>query len=201
MPGCFEKGSQCHMRINGKRIPAEVLDVRDRVVRIRCAEDGFAPEGRGIVVEFDGPKGTAAYFTRFLTSAPDAHTELVLLRSANLNCDELRSFLRVPTEIKVTLMLDDSPAQFQAKLLNISSGGALMESETLPELEHGEQLKVQIADDPAVTVLGELVHFSTGKPASRPRFGVRFVEVDNDSVRTLTWFVWKRVKQFFQDFS
>ncbi len=201
MFGRFEKGSQCHMRINGRRIPAEVMDVRDRVIRMRCVEDGFAIEGRGIVVEFDEPRGTAAYFTRYLTSAPDAHTELVLLRSANLNCDELRSFLRVPTEIGVTVTLDDSPAEFSAKLVNISSGGALLESDMLPELEYGERFKMRIAEDPAVSVLGEIVHFSNDKAGAQPRFGVRFVDVDDDSVRALTWFVWKRVKLFFNDLS
>lgn len=177
------------------------MDVRDRVVRMRCAENGFAIQGRGIVVEFDCPNGTAAYFTRYLTSAPDKQPELVLLRSANLNCDELRSFLRVPAEIGVTVGLEDSPATFDAKLLNISSGGALLESQSLPDLEYGERLLLRITEEPAISVKGELVHFSNGKPATLPRYGVRFVDVDDEAVRALTWFVWKRVKLFFHDFS
>ncbi|NUM54216.1 MAG: PilZ domain-containing protein [Candidatus Hydrogenedentes bacterium] len=197
----FDKGKKCALRIDGKRYAAELLDVRDRVLRMRCLEDGFSMDSRGIVVELDGPQGIAAYFTRFLTSAPDNHTELVLLRSANLNCDELRSFLRVPTEIAVTVALEDSPAQFGAKLLNISSGGALMESDTLPEMEYGERIRLQIADEPAISVKGELVHFSNGKPSSSLRIGVRFIDVDDASVRALTWFVWKRVKMFFHDYS
>lgn len=195
------KGAKCALRIDGRRYPAEVVDVRERVLRLRCLEDGFDIQARGIVVEFDGPKGTAAYFTRYLTSAPDSHTELVLLRSASLNCDELRSFLRVPTEIGVVVTLSDSAARFQAQLLNISSGGALIESDSLPEVEYGERLRLEIAEDPAISVSGDLVHFSNGKAASRPRFGVRFVDMDNESVRALTWFVWKRVKLFFHDYS
>lgn len=197
----FEKGTKCSLRIDGRRYPAQLLDARDRILRLACLEDGFSMESRGVVVEFDGQPGTAAYFTRFLTAAPDNHTELILLRSANLNCDELRSFLRVPTEIAVTVTLADSPATFSAKLLNISSGGALMHSDALPELEYGERLKLQIAEDPAISVEGELVHFSSGKPSSDLRIGVRFVDVDDESVRALTWFVWKRVKLFFHDFS
>ena len=197
----FNKGMKCALRIDGKRFAAELVDARDRVLRLRCLEDGFFLRSRGIVVEFDSPKGTAAYFTRFLTSAPDCHTELILLRSANLNCDELRSFLRVPTEIAVSVTLEDSPAQFGAKLLNISSGGALLESGSLPEVEYGEHLKMQIAEDPAIAVEGELVHFLNGKSTSEPRFGVRFTDVDDEDVRALTWFVWKRVKLFFHDFS
>ena len=65
MFGQFEKGNKCFLRINGKRIPAELLDVRDRVIRMRCDEDGFAVQGRGIVLEFEHEAGTAAYFTRF----------------------------------------------------------------------------------------------------------------------------------------
>ena len=197
----FDKGTKCSLRIDGRRYPAELVDARDRVLRMVCLEDGFSMQSRGIVVEFEGPRGTAAYFTRFLTAAPDNHTELVLLRSANLNCDELRSFLRVPTEIGVTVTLADSPAAFSGKLLNISSGGALVEGDALPELEYGERLKLQITDDPAIAVQAELVHFSSGKPSSGLRVGVRFIGVDDDSVRALTWFVWKRVKLFFHDFT
>ena len=197
----FNKGMKCALRIDGKRFPAELVDARERVLRLRCLEDGFSMDSRGIVVEFEGPKGTAAFFTRFLTSAPDCHTELILLRSANLNCDELRSFLRVPTEIGVSVTLEDSPAQFAAKLLNISSGGALMESGSMPEVEYGERIKVQITEDPAIAVQGEIIHFSDGKTSTDPRFGVRFMDVDDNSVRALTWFVWKRVKLFFHDYS
>ncbi|MCC6154278.1 MAG: PilZ domain-containing protein [Candidatus Hydrogenedentes bacterium] len=189
------------MRIDGKRYPAELVDSRDRVLRMQCLEDGFDMQSRGIVVEFEGSGGKAAYFTRFLTAAPDDHTELILLRSANLNCDELRSFLRVPTEIAVTVTLEDSPAKFDAKLLNISSGGALIESDSLPELEYGEKLQLQIVDDPRISARSELMHFSNGKPSSNVRVGVRFIDVDDASVRALTWFVWKRVKMFFHDYS
>ena len=148
----FNKGTKCSLRIDGRRYPAELVDARDRVLRMQCLEDGFDMRSRGIVVEFEGRGGNAAYFTRFLTAAPDDHKELILLRSANLNCDELRSFLRVPTEIAVTVTLEDSPAKFDARLLNISSGGALMESEMLPELEYGEKLQMQIVDDPGISV-------------------------------------------------
>ena len=187
----FNKGTKCSLRI----------DARDRVLRMQCLEDGFDMRSRGIVVEFEGRGGNAAYFTRFLTAAPDDHKELILLRSANLNCDELRSFLRVPTEIAVTVTLEDSPAKFDARLLNISSGGALMESEMLPELEYGEKLQMQIVDDPGISVQSELIHFSNGKSSSSIRVGVRFIDVDDASVRALTWFVWKRVKMFFHDYS
>ena len=197
----FNKGTKCSLRIDGRRYPAELVDARDRVLRMQCLEDGFDMRSRGIVVEFEGRGGNAAYFTRFLTAAPDDHKELILLRSANLNCDELRSFLRVPTEIAVTVTLEDSPAKFDARLLNISSGGALMESEMLPELEYGEKLQMQIVDDPGISVQSELIHFSNGKSSSSIRVGVRFIDVDDASVRALTWFVWKRVKMFFHDYS
>ena len=186
----FNKGTKCSLRIDGRRYPAELVDARDRVLRMQCLEDGFDMRSRN-----------AAYFTRFLTAAPDDHKELILLRSANLNCDELRSFLRVPTEIAVTVTLEDSPAKFDARLLNISSGGALMESEMLPELEYGEKLQMQIVDDPGISVQSELIHFSNGKSSSSIRVGVRFIDVDDASVRALTWFVWKRVKMFFHDYS
>lgn len=197
----FNKGTKCSLRIDGRRYPAELVDARDRVLRMQCLEDGFDMQSRGVVVEFEGNGGNAAYFTRFLTAAPDDHTELILLRSANLNCDELRSFLRVPTEIPVSATLEGSPAKFDARLINISSGGALMESDKLPELEYGEKLQLQIVDDPGISVQGELIHFSNGKPSSNLRVGVRFIDVDDANVRALTWFVWKRVKMFFHDYS
>ena len=78
----FNKGTKCSLRIDGRRYPAELMDARDRVLRMQCLEDGFAMESRGIVVEFEGNGGNAAYFTRFLTARPDDHNEFILLRSA-----------------------------------------------------------------------------------------------------------------------
>ena len=197
----FEKGSNCSLRIDGRRYPAKLVDARERVLRMVCLEDGFSIQSRGIVVEFDGPSGTAAFFTRYLTSAPDNHTELILLRAANLSMDELRSFLRVPTEIGVTISVKGWPQGFDAKLLNISSGGALIEGANLPEIEYGERLNISIKDDPAISVNAEVIHFSASAKPDHVRLGARFVDVDVESTRSLTWFVWKRVKVFFHDYS
>lgn len=192
------RGQQCHLRVNGRRIPAEVVDVRDRVLRMRCCENGFTVERRGIVLEIDHDSGfRSAYFTRLLTSAPDEHTEVILLRSANLNCDELRAFLRVPTEITVSASPLDGSVGFEAKLLNISSGGALIQGDPPYELEYGERLKLTMVNRQVLQVTGELIHFSNGTSVPEQRFGVRFVDVGPDDVRALTWYVWQRVQNFF----
>jgi hypothetical protein len=165
---------------------------------MRCCENGFAVEGRGIVLEIDHESGyRTAYFTRLLTVAPDHNTELILLRSANLNCDELRAFLRVPTEILVAATPLDRPVGFDAKLLNISSGGALIQGDPPYELEYGEKLKLTMVSRPALQITGEVMHFSKGTASPEQRFGVRFVDVEEDNVRALTWYVWQRVQIFF----
>ena len=97
--GHIYKGNQCRLRIKGECIPAEVLDVRDRVIRLHCRVNGVPRDGTGLVLEFQERQRVAGYYARVLTASPDSLDELVLLRTASLNREELRTNLRVPGEI------------------------------------------------------------------------------------------------------
>lgn len=197
----LRKGSRCSLRVNGIRYPGEVVDVRDRIIRVNCASADFSPNGRGIILEVQDKTNTSGYYTRLLTTAPDNRRELVLLRSASLQVDELRNFLRVPTEIRVRVEPSSGTSSFLAVFLNISAGGALIEFVEPGRLERGENVTLRMLDIPSLCVQGEVVHIGNGEPGAPRLFGVRFINVNPQGALDLTWYVWNRVEKFFQEAS
>jgi hypothetical protein len=185
--------------VNGIRYPGEVVDVRDRVIRVHCASNDFSPNGRGIILEVQDKTNMSGFYTRLLTTAPDNRSELVLLRSASLQVDELRNFLRVPTEIRVRVEPASGATSFLAVFLNISAGGALIEFVEPGRLERSGKVTLRMLDEPSLRVDAEVVHIGNGEPGAPRIFGVRFINVDPRGALDLTWYVWNRVKKFFHD--
>lgn len=202
LSGHIRKGSQGYVRVGKNRYPAEILDVRERVVRCHCVVPDVPRDGAGVVLEFDtaDSKGVNGYYARVLTASPESLHEIVLLRAANLNREELRTRLRVPTDIALTVHANGLSTPVTGRLLNLSTIGAYIET-TGPIGQNGQsRVSLQMTEDPELQVSGEIVHSEEKEPGTGiHRIGVRFSEVDPKDARAISWYVWSRVRSFFQD--
>jgi c-di-GMP-binding flagellar brake protein YcgR len=143
---------------------------------------------------------TAGYYARVLTASPDSIHELVLLRAASLNREELRTNLRVPTDIPLTVETNGLPNPVSGKLLNISAGGAYFETGEFTGQNGRSTVQIQMTEEPALRVGGTIIHVEEVDAASGvKRIGVRFSGISPEESRAISWYVWSRVRSFFQD--
>jgi len=143
---------------------------------------------------------TAGYYGRVLTASPDSIHELVLLRSASLNREELRTNLRIPTDIPLTVETNGLPNPISGKLLNISAGGACIETLDSIGQNGRSRVRLHMTEEPALQVAGTIVHVEESEAGTgAQRIGVRFSEIAPEDSRAISWYVWSRVRSFFQD--
>ncbi|MBX7258786.1 MAG: PilZ domain-containing protein [Candidatus Hydrogenedentes bacterium] len=193
----IKRGNCCHLRVGGKRIPAEVVDVREQLIRLRCPEDGVPTRGSGLTIEFAENGAVAGYFAQVLTAAPGQAREVVLLRSPGLDRIDLRSFLRVPSSFTATVEGVQTGGPAEAQILNISSGGALLR--TPARVQVGEPVRVTLTavEQRPIHISGSVVHIGDEQPQTEHSIGVRFLGVDTDGRHAISWYVWKRIEQIF----
>lgn len=199
--GHIRAGNRGHVRVGGNRFSVEILDVRERIIRLQCEGPASLKDGAGVMLEFACENvGVAAYYARVLTASPDAAHELVLLRSASLNREELRANLRIPTDIALVAQTNGLPQPISGRLLNISAGGAYIETSAPISRNGRSRITLQMTEDPALQIHGEIIHAGESELGSGThRCGVRFSNVDPDSARAISWYVWSRVRAFFQE--
>ncbi len=200
--GHIQKGNRGYVRSGKNRVAAEILDVRDGIIRLHCESPSGLRDGAGVMLEFrsEDPAGVAGYYARVLTASPEAVHELVLLRSASLNREELRANLRVPTDIALTIQSNGLPEAMTGRLLNISAGGAYVET-TAPLSRNGRsRVTLRMTEEPSLLVHGEIIHAGESEAGSGVhRCGVRFSNVEPENARAISWYVWTRVRAFFQE--
>lgn len=200
--GHIRKGNRGYVRIGKDLVEAEILDVRDGIIRVHCDSPPALHDGAAVLLEFrcEEPSGVAAYYARVLTASPDAVHEMVLLRSASLNREELRANLRVPTDIALSIHTNGHAQPLHGRLLNISAGGAYVETSSPLTLNGRSRVTLKMVDEPALQVHGEVIHAGESDTGTGiHRCGVRFSNIEPENARAISWYVWSRVRSFFQE--
>ncbi|MFA6244269.1 MAG: PilZ domain-containing protein [Candidatus Hydrogenedentales bacterium] len=193
----IKRGNCCHLRIGAKRFPAEVIDVREQLIRLRCPENGVPTRGSGLTLEFPENGAVAGYFAQVLTAAPGETREVVLLRSPGLDRIDLRSFLRVPSSFTATVESAQSGGPCEAQILNISSGGALLRTPAAVLVGEPVRVTLTAVEQRPIRISGSVVHIGEEPPQTEHSIGVRFLGVDTDGHHAISWYVWKRIEQIF----
>ncbi len=201
MADLIQKGNTCHLRFAGQRIAAEVVDVREQLIRLRCPENGVPARGRGLTVEFKDSIGTAGFFAQVVTTAPGDLHEVVLMRSPGLDRIELRNHLRVPASLLAAVSGPQSSSAYRAEVVNLSTGGLLLETRANLDVGDTVQLAISAEDKRELHIAGAVVHTYPEQTSDRCRVGIRYLAPDQAFLNSISWYVWRRVEQVFPAYS
>jgi hypothetical protein len=199
MTNRIQKGGKCYLRFAGQRVPAEIVDVCEQLIRLRCPEDGVPVRGKGLTIELDAGVGTAGFFAQVVTASPGNLHEIVLMRAPGLDRIELRGQLRVPASLKASLSNPQADGPAEADVINVSTGGMLIETDASLEVGDAVHLLITGEGQLSLEITGAVVHTYTHQPSDRDRVraGIRFLAPDAACQQSLSWYIWKRVEQVF----
>ena len=190
------KGSRGHLSTNGSREPIEVVDSCGKAVRVLFTDKPLLGGSPWCWLEFDDPFGGARYYTQICAATYDAADGLILVRVSGIEREGVREFARVPANLDVSL--EKSPSSsIDANLLNISSGGALIESDGQLALQARVGIQLTLPGSGDYKVTGQVVHVEQIEPNIKWRYGIRFVEVQGDFLRALLNYLWLRLTELF----
>jgi len=191
----LDKGAKGYLSSGGVRVPIEIKDYCGKALQIAFMEEANVGASPWCYLEFEDDRGCARYNTQVCAATYDSHDGLVLVRVSGVDRKGVREFARVPTDMDVTLQSGHG-AVFEADLINISSGGALVESDATFDERAEVVMRITVPQETAHKVIGQVVHIEPGENG-RTRYGIRFVEAQRDFMRALYHFIWGELKALF----
>ena len=197
-------GNNCFIKIMDQRFLVEVLEVGERSIHVSFPGRDYPVEGMSADLEFHGKHGYTCYHTQITLGPVKSGGGLVLERSpGGIKMYKHRDSWRVPTDFSVKLNLDSEPGEHEAPMLNISAGGVMLRTELELDFASELLLTIPLPGEKVFSVRGKVVHISEMSGDLQnctARFiGVRFMETDAETSRSITHYVWRRVRQLYPD--
>jgi c-di-GMP-binding flagellar brake protein YcgR len=194
------KDSECLLNVAGRHFLVKILEVTVETVRVSFPARDYPVEGMRAYLEFHDDDGFYYYASQVLKGPTAKGDGLVLYRLSGLKRSMHRGSFRVPTDLTVQVRDQVHARKYNAALLNISAGGALIQTEAPFDFSTTIELTLSLPGEPTHMILSQVVHTSAGTAKGAPcahHFGVRFVNIDRDAEQSVTRFVSTRLQDLY----
>jgi hypothetical protein len=194
-------GSNCLIKLTDRNFMVRILEVTDDTLRVSFPGLDYPVAGMLIDVEFHDPLGFSFYRTKVL-KGPEREGEGILLeRPSEAKRSQHRDSCRVPAELKVEVKGQVHVRKHKSVLLNVSTGGALLQSPG--EFEVGDVVEIPLklpGETESYLVLAEILHRSEPVEIDGEKvflYGTRFAGYDPGTGRALTSYIWDRLRELY----
>lgn len=195
-----EKGHECFLNVTGRHFKVKILEAGPDTVRVAFPGKDYPVEGMGAALEFYDEEGYT-YINTEVTEGPGGKGEGVLLKirsEAKRNVN--RSVIRVPTDLTVQVKEQVHVRKYDAALLDLGAGGALLQTEAVFGFHTLVEITLSLPGESTYTILGQVMHAAEApKRHNAPShfYGIRFTEVDPDFERSVGRYIWRRLRELY----
>ncbi|MBM3289872.1 MAG: PilZ domain-containing protein [Candidatus Hydrogenedentes bacterium] len=193
-------GNRCMLRVAGEHFLVGILEVQKAHIRVTFPGREYPIEGLQVTVEFHDELGFNSYRTHVVRGPETAGGGLILARPVESRRTQYRDSCRVPTDLTVQVKDQVHVRRYDAALVNLSAGGALIVTPAQFDFSTTVEMQLSLPGEPRYTLIGQVVH-ATGAPTryniTDKTYGVRFVSLEPDAARSITRYVWARLREIF----
>jgi len=200
----FQEGTQCLLALMGQRCLVSILSVTQETIRTSFPVSDIPLEGMMVELEFHDQQGYANFETLVLAGPKQVGDGLLLERPQNIGQARHRGAWRVPTDLKASVKPHVHPRRHQVPVVNLSAGGMLVRLSAAMQLGENVDIVMEIpGEDVESPLLGEVAHVSeaAGPDESTALVGIRFVALDPVSAKSISNYVWRRMRALYPDHS
>lgn len=192
-------GRQCMMSTMGQRFLVEVLDVEEDTVRLSCPGADYPVSGMMVSLEFHDPTGYNSYRVEVVEGADAEGEGMLLRRPIDSRRSQHRDCCRVPTDLTIQVKEQVHVRRFDAALLNLSSGGMLIETTAPFDATSTVEATISLPGEPVFVVLGKVVHQAEVEegPQDLRTYGIRFLPPEPTITRSISRYIWSRLKDLY----
>jgi Tfp pilus assembly protein PilZ len=162
----------------GQFFLVELTEVNESIVRVTFPARDYPVDGMAVSLDFHDADGFNSYTTVVVQGPIQSAGELVLKRPDQFHRTQHRQTARVPTDLAAQVKDQIHVRRYNAALLNVSGGGALIECEAPFEIGSTVEITLSLPGEPLLQILGKVAHATDsarpGKTGIRA-FGVNFV--------------------------
>lgn len=193
----ISSGTRGKLNVMGKRFGVEVLDIGDHGIRVSFPFADWPAEGLPIELDLPSDHGFDRYRATVGYEPETAYIAGLVLRDP-VRCEPdvvQRGHCRVPTDLTVQVKESPHPRQFDALVMNLSVGGALLRSELSVAPGHDLAIDVSLPRRSVEPIPARVVHALPEQDSSGEcLFGVQFQDQDPDTVSAISEYIDHRLQ-------
>lgn len=196
----LQKGMAGLLNVTGQHFQVIILDVGPDTVRVTFPGKDYPIEGISATLELHDETGFF-YYPLEVVQGPSNDSQGILLRQLpNARRNTHRASFRAPTDLTVRVKEQVHIRRYDAALVNISGGGALLRTEAPFDFSSLIEMTVSLPGERQWVILGQVIHIaeSVSRDNVKNRFvGVRFLDLDPDVQDAIMGYVWQRMRELY----
>ncbi len=190
----IEKGQECLLNVTGRHFKVRIIEIDADTIQVTFPGKDYPADGMSAVLEFHDETGFH-YCSTEVIEGPRSTREGILLRNAS---DMRRSFhrcnVRIPTDLTVQVKEQIHVRRYDAALVNLSAGGALIRTRATFDFNTVIDMTLSLPAEPAVKIMAEVVHVMEQVGGDDQRtYGLRFLDLEPEVVKSITHYIWQRL--------
>ena len=194
---CILAGSRGKLNVMGKCLSVEVLDVGKHMIRVSFPVGDWPAEGTP--VELDLPfEHEFVHYRAVVANEPETAYFAGLVLSDPILCEPelaLRRHSRVPTDLTVQVKESPHPRRFDALVVNLSIGGALLRSKLAAEPGHKLAIDLSLPCHCVERIRARIVYAAPEAEFDGGRLlGVCFVNQKSETASAISDYVDQRLQ-------
>lgn len=193
-------GSSCLLNVLGQYFLVDVLEVGEDAIRVSFPGKDYPVIGMTVHLDVHDANGFDSYEAEVLEGPSRGDSGLVLTRPKESRRTQHRDACRVPTDLTVQVKDQVHVRRYDAALLNLSAGGALIETDAAFDFSTTLELTISLPGESLLRILGQVVHISDETSRATPGarlYGVRFVSMDQDVKHAVSRYAWYRLRELY----
>ncbi|MCX5772109.1 MAG: PilZ domain-containing protein [Candidatus Hydrogenedentes bacterium] len=196
----IEKGCECLLNFVGRHFKSRILEVGPEMMRVTFPGKDYPVPGLNIVLEFHDDLGFY-YMPAIVVEGPQKQPGgITVKKAAEVKRSTHRDSFRVPTDLTARVRDHIHVRRYDAALVNISAGGALLRSDAPWDFNSTLEITLSLPGEPLYTLLGQVMHIATGARAGQQPervFGVKFIGIDPEIERAIVSYIFTRLPEIY----
>ncbi len=194
------EGRECLLRVMDQNFMVTIGTVGEDQVEVSFPGLDYPVPGMSVQLQFHDETGFNGYCSDVI-EGPQPDRRCVVLRKPTA-CERSmhRDSCRVPTDLTVQVKDHVHVRRYDARLINLSGGGALMATQAPFDFSTNVDITLSLPGDCTRTLLGQIVHMNVSPQKQGDdiyTMGVRFVGLDASTSQSISRYAWSRLKELF----
>lgn len=199
----FVTGNRCLLLIMGQRFLVSIQKVTENTIEVSFPVRDFPVEGMRVDLEFHDMEGFTRFESEVLTAPKELGDFLVIRRPPAYVRNYHRGSWRVPVDFKAEIKGHVHPRRIHVPVVNLSTGGILVLTDSEFEVEDMLEAAIPIPDLAGEKMTCKVAHRAVEAQAvdGLVQMGCTFVSPDPTSVKAIALYISNRLKELGPEFS
>jgi len=176
----IQTGNSCLLCATDRHFLVEILDITDNAIYVSFPVKDFLVSGMSVVLEFHEADGYFECSTKVIQEPKERGDRAVLRWPEQSYWNAHRDSNRVATDLTVHVRDVSHPRRYDADLINVSTGGALVRTRAPLGVPDIIELTLSLPGEPLYYVKGRILHLGRSGCPGDPKlriFGIQFVDL------------------------